>query len=148
MKGKEEYIIREMTVRYKASRRKTPIQLSSPEKVWKFFRGKIGLELQECFVGVFLNEKNHIAAWKVLFRGTVNETMVHPRDVMLHAILANATRIIIVHNHPSGVVTPSQQDIETTKKLQKCAGLFGIDIVDHVIICNDCFLSFGEADLL
>ena len=100
---------------------------------------------QECFFGIFLNARHQLIAYKVLFTGTVNGAMVHPRDIFREAISRNASSIIIAHNHPTGDVTPSDADRQLTRRLIQLGKELALPILDHVIIGIDTFYSFNEA---
>lgn len=84
----------------------------------------------------------------MLFKGTINESLVHPREVFKEAYLLSASSIICVHNHPSGNITPSKNDEILTKQLIKCGELLGIKILDHIIIGNSTYFSFLEKGLI
>lgn len=119
--------------------------ITSPEAVHSVVEAVLGLskKTQEHFVVLSLNTKNVVIGVHTLHIGTVNASIVHPRDVFQRAILNNATSIIICHNHPSGDLTPSQEDIDVTKRIQASGDLLGIEMLDHIII-GDGFLSLKE----
>lgn len=119
--------------------------ITSPEAVHSVVEAVLGLskKTQEHFVVLSLNTKNVVIGVHTLHIGTVNASIVHPRDVFQRAILNNATSIIICHNHPSGDLTPSQEDIAVTKRIQASGDLLGIEMLDHIII-GDGFLSLKE----
>jgi DNA repair protein RadC len=79
----------------------------------------------------------------MISQGNLNSSIIHPREVFKNAILSNANSIILVHNHPSGDINPSKEDIEVTKRLREVGNLLGIKVLDHVII-GDTFYSFGQ----
>jgi len=99
---------------------------------------------QEHFLVITLDGANRIIEKRVVFIGTLNASMVHPREVFALAISDRAASIILVHNHPSGQLEPSREDIALTERLRKGADLLGIDIMDHIIITADTFLSMRE----
>lgn len=103
---------------------------------------------REFFVVVLLNSKNEVIRIHKVSIGTLDTSLVHPREVLKEAIKESASGIIAVHNHPSGDPTPSPQDIETTKKLMKACELVGIRFVDHVIVGDNSLYSFFEKGLL
>ena len=119
--------------------------ITSPQAVHSVVEAVLGLskKTQEHFVVLSLNTKNVVIGVHTLHIGTVNASIVHPRDVFQRAILNNATSIIICHNHPSGDLTPSQEDIAVTKRIQASGDLLGIEMLDHIII-GDGFLSLKE----
>lgn len=89
---------------------------------------------REHFIAVLLNRKNGIISTETISIGGLTSSLVHPREVFKPAIKKSAASIILVHNHPSGDPTPSQEDIQVTKRLQECGQLLGIEILDHIII--------------
>lgn len=119
--------------------------IRSPQDVHSIVEAVLELskKTQEHFVVLSLNTKNVVIGVHTLHIGTVNASIVHPRDVFQRAILNNATSIIICHNHPSGDLTPSQEDIDVTKRIQASGDLLGIEMLDHIII-GDGFLSLKE----
>ncbi len=104
---------------------------------------------REKFVVVCLDVKNQPANISVVSVGTVNSSLIHPRELFKVAILSNASNIIISHNHPSGDPTPSHEDIAITKKLVEAGEIMGISIMDHIVIGSDVntFISFKERGL-
>ncbi|SMF03168.1 DNA replication and repair protein RadC [Priestia filamentosa] len=99
---------------------------------------------QEHFVCLFLNTKNQVLLKKTIFIGSLNSSIVHPRDIFREALRRSAASIICIHNHPSGSPEPSKEDIEVTKRLKECGILMGIDILDHIIIGDRKFVSLRE----
>lgn len=103
---------------------------------------------QEHFVVLLLNSKNIVIKQAWLFKGTLNSSIIHPREVFNIAIRECSNSIIVVHNHPSGDVTPSNEDINTTFRLKECGKILGIDLLDHIIIGDNKFTSLVEAGYL
>ena len=101
-------------------------------------------EKQECFYGLYLNEKKELLERKLLFMGTVNQSYVHPREIFKEAHLLSASSIICMHNHPSGDPTPSVDDIMLTNSLIEIGKLQQIPIVDHLIFGENKYYSFYE----
>lgn len=100
---------------------------------------------QECFFVLCLNTRNEpIGKPAMVAMGTCNEVQVHPRDVFRMAVRKNAVHIIVAHNHPSQDVSPSDLDIELTKKLSEAGNLLGIPLLDHIILNKDRHLSIME----
>ncbi|PTE81958.1 RadC family protein [Staphylococcus equorum] len=120
------------------------IQISSPKDVADFMMGKMEHLTQEKFIALFLNSKNVIIKQKTIFVGTLNSSIVHPRKIFSEAIKCASNAIIVLHNHPSGDVTPSNEDIKTTERLKKCGQVLGIDLLDHIIIGDHIYLSMVE----
>lgn len=112
-----------------------------------------GLELheqaEESFYIFTLDTKNKINGIFEVSRGTLNATIVHPREVFKRALLQNANSIILIHNHPSGDPTPSQEDLEMTRKLVEAGNILGIKILDHVIIGDEeNYISLKRENLM
>lgn len=95
-----------------------------------------------------LNTKNKIVGVHTLFKGSLNASIVHPREVYQAALLNNAASIICFHNHPSGDPTPSREDIEVTKRLVEAGKIIGIEVLDHVIVGDERFVSLKEKGYL
>ena len=93
---------------------------------------------------MYLDANKKVIEEKLLFLGTVNYSLVHPRDIFKEAYLLNATGIICVHNHPSGDVSPSKEDISLTNRLREVGKLMGILVIDHIIIGEEMYYSFLE----
>lgn len=103
---------------------------------------------QEHFIIVALNGAHEIIGHKVVTIGLVNRTLVHPREVFRYAIVKNATAIVLVHNHPSGNLEPSEDDDAITRRLVESGQVLGIPVLDHVIIANTGYFSYLENDRL
>jgi DNA repair protein RadC len=103
---------------------------------------------REHFVVLHLNTRNSIIAKEIVSIGTLNSSLVHPREVLKAAILNNADKILIAHNHPSGDVTPSPEDRTLTKRMKQAGELMGIDVIDHLIVAGERYLSFKEEGLM
>ena len=120
------------------------IKIYSSESIFNYYKDKLSDKLQEHFYCVYLDTKNHIIKDKLLFIGTINQSLVHPREVFKEAYLLSATSIICIHNHPSGNVNPSNNDIIITKQLREVGLLLGINVLDHIIIGKDKYYSFND----
>jgi len=94
----------------------------------------IKAERKEHFVGLYLNARHELIHKELISIGTVNASIVHPRDVFAPAILHNATAVIVAHNHPSGDATPSPEDVDVTRRLKEAGRLLGISVLQHIII--------------
>ena len=102
------------------------------------FKGK----KQEYFYCLYLDNKNNLIERKLLFMGTINRSIVHPREIFKEAYLLSANGIICVHNHPTGDITPSMEDIKLTKSLVEIGKLQGIPLIDHLIVSDNNYFSF------
>lgn len=123
------------------------IKVYSSESIFNYYKDKLSDKLQEYFYCVYLDTKNHIIKDKLLFIGTINQSLVHPREVFKEAYLLSASSIICIHNHPSGNVNPSNNDIIITKQLKEVGKLLGINVIDHIIIGKDSYYSFNDNGL-
>lgn len=103
---------------------------------------------REKFVSILLNSKNFVVGVHEISCGTLNASLVHPREVFKAAILANAASVILCHNHPSGDPTPSQEDVRVTMQLVKAGGILDIPIADHIVIGDPAYFSMKEQSLL
>lgn len=124
------------------------IKICSSENIFEYYKNKLSDKLQEHFYCVYLDTKNQIIKDKLLFIGTINQSLVHPREVFKEAYLLSASSIICVHNHPSGNVNPSNNDIIITKQLREVGLLLGINVLDHIIIGKDKYYSFNDNGIL
>lgn len=103
---------------------------------------------QEHFIVITLDGANHIIEKRVVFVGTLNQSLVHPREVFADAICDRAASLIIAHNHPSGQLSPSSADMQVTKRLKEVAKMVGIELLDHVILSKEGYFSFDEEGML
>jgi DNA repair protein RadC len=99
---------------------------------------------REVFLTVNLSTANTINSIHIVSIGSLDRTVVHPREVFKAAILSNSSSIALVHSHPSGSLIPSQEDIDITRKLVKCGEILSIKVIDHIIVADDRHLSFAE----
>lgn len=110
--------------------------IRSPQDCADFMMEEMRYLQQEHFVCLFLNIKNQIIFKKTIFIGSLNSSIVHPREIFHQAIRHSAASIICLHNHPSGEISPSKEDIEVTKRLHECGKIMGIDLLDHSAHCS------------
>jgi DNA repair protein RadC len=99
---------------------------------------------REVFLAVNFNTQNTINSIHVVSMGSVDSSLVHPREVFKSAILSNASTIALAHNHPSGNLNPSEEDIKITKRLVQAGEILSIKVIDHIIIADDEYMSFAE----
>ncbi len=99
---------------------------------------------KEAFVAFYLDTRNKVISREIISVGTLDAAIIHPREVFRTAIMRNAASVVIAHNHPSGGLSPSNDDIEITKQLTKAGELIGIQLIDHVIVSRDGFYSFCD----
>lgn len=122
--------------------------LGSPAAVRDFLRLTLGRREQEVFLAVLLDAQNRVLACEELFRGTLTQTSVYPREVVKCALKHNAAAVIFAHNHPSGVAEPSHADQVLTQSLKQALALVDIKALDHFIVAGSSALSFAERGLI
>ena len=122
--------------------------LGSPQAVRDYLRLKLQDRPHEVFVGVFLDAQNRVLAVEELFRGTLTQTSVYPREVVKRALHHNAGALIFAHNHPSGVAEPSRADEALTQALKQALALVDVRVLDHFVIGAGTAMSFAERGLI
>jgi DNA repair protein RadC len=138
----------ELSKRLEADAGERPRQvLKSPEDVVAVMRSKLKGKKKEHFWVICLDTRNRLITWKQVSIGSLDTSIVHPREVFKEAISSSAASVIFVHNHPSGDPEPSKEDIELTKRLAKAGEIVGIDVLDHIIVCDKNSLSLKAKNL-
>ncbi len=122
--------------------------LTSPAAVRDYLRLSIAGKEHEIFSVIWLDAQHRVIGAEDLFRGTLSQTSVYPREVVKHALKANAAAVIFAHNHPSGVAQPSQSDELLTRNLKEALALIEVKVLDHFIVAGNQALSFAERGLL
>ncbi|MFA7689286.1 MAG: DNA repair protein RadC, partial [Bacilli bacterium] len=122
---------------------KDKIKIRNAIDIYDLMKPILEGQKQEQFYCIYLDQKKYIIETKLIFIGSLNMSIVHPREVFKQAYLLSASSIICVHNHPSGITDPSNEDINITKKLTSTGNILGISVLDHIIIGND-YYSFHE----
>lgn len=138
----------ELAKRVKISESKKITSIKSPEDVFRIFSPLSSDLDQENVFAIFLNTKNAIISYRRIFIGEVNISLIHPREIFREAIRELSVSLIIVHNHPSGDPTPSDEDITVTKTIKETGKIIGIKLLDHIIIGKNKFYSFSSEGLL
>lgn len=123
---------------------KANMSLSNKEKIHEVFKKFFINENQEKFLAIFLDNKKCLINYKILFIGTNNASIAHPREVFMEAIKANASAVVVMHNHPSGNVLPSEEDKNITEKLIQSGYMLGIPLLDHIITNGEEYYSFYD----
>lgn len=132
---------------YQAPPKDTPI-IRSPEDVYNLLHSQMRYLDREHFREVLLNRKNGVLSVETVSVGGLHSSIAHPREIFKPAIKKSAASIILVHNHPSGDPTPSQEDIEVTKRMSDAGALLGIEVLDHIIIGDGRWNSLKSSGLL
>ena len=121
---------------------------NNAQVIYNYFCERLIDKKQEYFYCVYLDTKGKYIDKKCLFVGTINSSVVHPREIFKEAYLLSANSIVCVHNHPSGDSTPSKEDISITRKIKEISIIHGIKLVDHVVIGNGNYFSFFDNNML
>jgi len=119
-------------------------KINCAKDVFKFFHAELKNKKKEKFIALYLDNKNKILKEETLSIGTIDEAIVHPREVFRRAIKEGASSMILVHNHPSGDPTPSEEDIEITKGLMEASEVLGVKLLDHIIVGRENYWSWRE----
>ena len=122
--------------------------LGSPAQMRELIQAKIGHLPHEVFLCLHLDSKNRLIECQELFRGSVAQTAIYPREIVKEALLRNSSALIVAHNHPSGDPYPSKKDIELTRTLQQALQWVAISLLDHCIVSYSSFFSFVEAGMI
>ncbi len=122
--------------------------IKKPEQVFEVVKNFLGEVDREYLIVIVLDVKNKINSISVASVGTLNSSIVHPREVFKTAILANGASIILAHNHPSGDTSPSKDDINITTRIKECGVLMGIELLDHVILGDEKFISLKNEGII
>lgn len=125
-------------------------RISCPKDIYEVLTKvcRIQCNAEEVFILITLNTKNIITGYFEVHRGTINTSLVHPREVFKRALLNNASNIMVAHNHPSGDPNPSKEDIQITERLKEAGNLLGINLIDHIIVGEDKYISLKEKGVL
>jgi DNA repair protein RadC len=105
-------------------------------------------KMQECFICLYMDGANRVISSRVVTVGLVDQALVHPREVFSEAVTVRAAKIIVAHNHPAGILTPSPEDITITNNLVEASRILGICFLDHIIVTDEGYFSFREKGLL
>ena len=131
-----------------ADRVKPGVTLSSPQAVKDYLRLEIGLLEHEVFCVVFLDAQHRVIELRQMFRGTVTQASVYPREVVKESLQLNAAAVILAHNHPSGAPEPSRADEYLTQTLKTALQLVDVRVLDHLVVTSNAVVSFAERGLI
>lgn len=138
----------ELAKRMAKASAKEGLVFSLPSTIAEYYMEDLRHKKQEELILLMLNAKSKLIGESFISKGTVNASFISPRELFIEALEKNAVSIILLHNHPSGDPTPSKDDILATKRVQDAGALIGIELLDHIIIGNNCYVSFAEEKLL
>lgn len=142
--GKLNILVKEKAVNYKT------IRFNNPEEIVEMINSlfRLNLKSEEHIYLLAMDIKCNLIGVFLLSKGTVDATVVNPREIFIRLFLCGASAFVIVHNHPSGDVTPSKDDRLTTKRIQECSDMMGIKFLDHIIVGDDNYFSFQKGGIL
>lgn len=138
----------EIGKRLLTSKEKDNVKISSPDDIAYLVMEDMRYLSKEHFRAIFLNTKNIVISIKDISIGSLNSSIVHPREVFIEAIKMSAASLIVCHNHPSGDPSPSEEDIKVTKRLKEAGNILGIDLLDHLIIGDGRYISLREKNII
>ncbi len=138
----------EIARRVSSGRESFKLKIENSRDVSDYLMAKMKNLKKEHLVGLYLDTRNHLIKEETISIGTLNSSLIHPREIFRGAVQEACASIILVHNHPSGDPTPSRDDISVTKKIVKASEIMGIELLDHVVIGNDRYVSLKEDGLL
>lgn len=124
------------------------LNFGTPESIAKYYMEDMRHQKQEVMKLLMLNTKSKLIGESDISKGTVNATIISPREMFVEALQKNAVFIILLHNHPSGDPTPSRQDILITQKVRDAGEMVGVELLDHIIIGDNCYFSMREGKVL
>ena len=136
--------IGELSKRIAAATARKGLSFNQPETIAEYYMERLRHEEQELLICMMLDTKNHLLGEEMVFKGTVNSSLVNPREIFLAAVSYHAVGILLVHNHPSGDPTPSRADLDFTQRVSRAGDILGIPLIDHIIIGDHRFLSFRQ----
>ena len=148
VKATQVLALAELATRFNSFKSGEEYVVSSPKDVSNYMMRQMKGLKKEYFKLIMLNTKNIIISVKDISIGNLNSSIVHPREVFIEAIKLSSASVILCHNHPSGDPTPSKEDILITKRLRECGVLLGIEVLDHVIIGNEAYISLKEKGII
>lgn len=129
---------------YEEYRIEDKIKITNAIDAYRYFSKLIEEDTQENFMVIYLDNQSQYISHKLLFKGTLNQSIVHPREVIKEALLINSNKLILMHNHPSGINTPSHSDDEVTKSIIEAGYIFSIKVLDHIIVGKNDYYSYQE----
>ena len=121
---------------------------ASPSAVANYYMEDLRHEEQEVLLLLMLNQRGRLLKERYMFKGTVNASVISPREIFVEALAARAVQIILLHNHPSGDASPSQEDLNVTRRIKEAGQLLGIALTDHIIIGEHAYVSLREEHYL
>lgn len=124
------------------------LSFTSPASIAEYYMEDLRHESQEVMKLIMINSKGRLISETEISKGTVNASLITPREIFIEALLRQAVAVVAMHNHPSGDPTPSSEDILLTKRIKEAGSIIGVELLDHIIISNNCYVSLREKGIL
>ncbi len=124
------------------------LSFTSPASIAEYYMEDLRHESQEVMKLIMINSKGRLISETEISKGTVNASLITPREIFIEALLRQAVAVVAMHNHPSGDPTPSSEDILLTKRIKEAGSIIGVELLDHIIIGNNCYVSLREKGIL
>lgn len=124
------------------------LSFTSPASIAEYYMEDLRHESQEVMKLIMINSKGRLISETEISKGTVNASLITPRGIFIEALLRQAVAVVAMHNHPSGDPTPSSEDILLTKRIKEAGSIIGVELLDHIIIGNNCYVSLREKGIL
>ncbi|MGN0383302.1 MAG: DNA repair protein RadC [Eubacterium sp.] len=140
--------ISELSKRISMSSSKKSLKFSNPASIARYYMEDLRHKENEVVYALFLDTKSFLIKSVIISSGTVNQSLMNPREILIEALKCNAVSIVLMHNHPSGDPTPSREDINSTKRMFEAGKLIGILVIDHIIIGDNRYISLRERGIL
>lgn len=140
--------ISELAKRLAKTEATAALSFEDPASIANYYMEEFRHEDQELLMLLLLNTKSKLIAERIISKGTVNSAIISPRELMIEALKCQAVSIILLHNHPSGDATPSSADVIVTRQVAEAGRLIGIELLDHIILGDHCYVSMAEEKLL
>jgi DNA repair protein RadC len=141
-------VVKELFNSYLAERMERKDLLTSPQAAVDFARVKLAGSPNELFMVIYLNTKNEVIDYEVIHEGTVDKAVIYPRRIIERALVYHASGLLLIHNHPSGDILPSEEDKRITGTISEATTTMDIHLLDHIIVGRDGYFSFVENDLM
>lgn len=146
--GRNALVIKSVMELYKRRTQKREYKITQPQDVADLVIEELRYLKKEILMVVYLNTKNVVISKEIVSMGSLNSSIVHPREVFTNAVKISSASVVVLHNHPSGNAEPSNEDIQVTRRLVDSGKILGIDVLDHIIIGNGTYVSLKEKGII
>lgn len=126
---------------------KNKVKLNNSNIIYEKYNSYFIDKKQEILLCLYLDKSFHLIEEKVLFKGTIDKSLIHPREIFKYAVKLSSSYFVLIHNHPSGNIEPSNDDIYITQNINELSKMMGIKLIDHIIISSNGYISFKEAGI-